>query len=147
MTTDQSSAPSSALRVLVVDDELCIRHVLSSFLRLEGHEVETAADGLAALERFDTGKWDVVLTDRAMPRMNGEELAAEIRERAPAVPIILVTGLGSTVQSPLGSDCSIDAIVRKPFSTAALREAISYAIERRSSFRSSSVDDQGVRAA
>jgi DNA-binding response OmpR family regulator len=116
------------LRILVVDDELCIRHILSSFLRLDGHDVETAVDGRDALEKFSVGQWDLVITDRAMPRMNGEELAVAVKARAPGVPVVMVTGLRSAIQQPIGSGGPIDVVVQKPFTSANLRNAVQEAL-------------------
>ena len=120
---------AQTLRILLVDDELCIRHILSSTLRLDGHVVETAGDGADALERFGQAEWDVVITDRAMPRMNGEELAAEIKRQSPQTPVVMITGLTSAVKAAT-REC-IDALLPKPFSTAALYAALAGALQRK----------------
>ena len=85
--------------VLVVDDDEDIRDTIQSLLQLRGFAVETAADGLAGLERMRSGPPPaVVILDFMMPRMNGEEFrAAQLREPAlAAVPVVLLTGAGET---------------------------------------------------
>src|ERR1700722_1548408 len=88
----RAGRPFRALRLLVVDDEPVLREVLSLFFQAEGHEVETAANGFLALEQFGKGRWDAVITDRAMPEMPGDELAVEIKKRSPGTPVIMITG-------------------------------------------------------
>jgi CheY-like chemotaxis protein len=82
-------------RLLVVDDEETIRLVTAETLSRHGFVVETAADGVEALEKFHgrSGEFAAVLTDLMMPRMSGQQLAAEIRRTHPAVPIITSTGV------------------------------------------------------
>ena len=70
---------SEPLRVLVVEDEPLVREVVSVYLHEDGHSVETAGNGREGLEKFKGGAFDVVLTDRAMPEMNGDQLAAQIK--------------------------------------------------------------------
>ncbi len=111
------------LRILVVDDETSIREVLRWSLEREGHFVGEAADGVTGLERFRDGKWDIVLTDRAMPWMDGIALAREIRAIAPEIPILLVTGSGAAHEMEIATDV-VDMVVMKPFRIAALHEAI-----------------------
>ncbi len=116
-------------RVLVVDDEACIRHILSSLLRAEGFAVELAADGSGALERFGSGKeFDVVLTDRSMPKMDGEELARRIKAISPQMPVILVTGTPEGLER-CGS--FIDAVVVKPFHRATILKIVETAVAAR----------------
>ena len=68
--------------VLVVDDEPMVREVLSRYLRRDGFEVATAADGEEALVRFDETEPDLVLLDLMLPRVDGYEVFRRLRERA-----------------------------------------------------------------
>ena len=77
-------------RVLLADDEAAIRKVVRDALEREGHEVVTAADGQEALDAFEAGEFDLVVSDLAMPRMDGHSLVAEVRRRS-AVPILVLT--------------------------------------------------------
>ena len=116
-------AKSRALKILVVDDELPIREVLSAFLREAGHQVETAADGRIALGKYMDGPCDVVMMDRVMPEMSGDALAAAIRQLNPEQPIIMVTGSADVVPRPTESR-SIDLVIRKPFTRETIRAGL-----------------------
>lgn len=114
----------NSYRILVVDDELCIRQVLSALLRDENHQVEVAANGFDALQSFRRSAPDIVLTDRAMPGMDGEQLAREIKKLSPDTPVILVTGLAPRPYN----ERVIDAMVPKPFTRASLCQVMSAAL-------------------
>jgi CheY-like chemotaxis protein len=113
------------LRILVVDDEPNVRGVISAHLHDEGHIVATAEDGQRGLERFMAGQWDLVLTDRIMPRMSGDELAREIKRINPKMPVILVTAFADRPPDPEGEKSPFDLVIRKPFTRDTLRAMIS----------------------
>src|SRR5258706_9791557 len=71
-------------RILVVDDEPFVCDAVKMMLMFDGHIVETANNGKEALDIFSTGKFDLVITDFAMPSMKGDELAAQIKARVRA---------------------------------------------------------------
>ncbi|HEY7369637.1 MAG TPA: response regulator, partial [Thermoanaerobaculia bacterium] len=77
-------------RVLVADDDSGLRRVVRDAFERAGHEVEIAADGEEALERFREGSFDLVVTDLAMPGRTGLELTEEIR-KVSRVPILILT--------------------------------------------------------
>ena len=117
-----SSKPS----LLLVDDEPAIHFVAGTFLRDAGYAVGDANDGMEGLRMFQQGSWDLVITDRAMPGMGGEELAKELRKIWPAVPLMLITG-------SLTSDTRIDLfdeILQKPFKRADLLATIRRVLDR-----------------
>src|SRR5206468_8124896 len=74
-------------RILVVDDEPFVCDAVKMMLNFDGHVVETASNGKEALAMFEKGKYDLVITDFAMPKMKGDELAAAIKERSPKQPV------------------------------------------------------------
>jgi signal transduction histidine kinase len=113
--------PPHSLRVLVVDDQADICQVLRLYLEADAHKVETAQNGREALEKFRHAEFDVVITDRAMPRMNGEQLASAIKGIRPGEPVILLTGYGKDTEK-LSPD--IDLQVDKPASLHKIRQAI-----------------------
>lgn len=114
------SIDESKLRILVVDDEPDVGDTVKMFLNLDGHEVETSNSSQEALTRFESGRFDLVFTDFAMPGMNGHQLAAAIKAVAPDQPIIMITGhAGTLLPSP-----DVDFVVGKPFLLDHLREAI-----------------------
>ena len=78
-------------RILVVDDEPVIRDVLSALFSGEGYAVQTAGDGLAALDAIAATRPDLVIADIIMPRLDGWGLLSRLREQHAAVPIILLS--------------------------------------------------------
>lgn len=111
--SDHSEAGPRAnrpLNVLVVEDEPMIQEIIRVFLTDAGHQVAAAANGKAGLEKFLQGKFDLVLTDNAMPIMSGEEMVREIKRQAPHVPIVLLTGSVEIDRPPPG----VKAVLRKP---------------------------------
>ena len=90
-------------------------------LQFDGHQVVTAASGREALEILDREKFDVVITDFAMPGMKGDELAAAIKARNPAQPVVMITAYAEMLPKPLPG---VDFVVSKPFLLENLREAI-----------------------
>jgi len=123
-------AKTGALRVLAVDDQPISLQVVAGYLAADGHTVETATNGQEALEKFQAGEFDVVITDRAMPGMNGDQLAAMIKEATPKMPVILLTGFGDMILAKDESVENVAVIVGKPVTLAALREALAKAIEK-----------------
>ncbi len=106
-------------RVLVADDEPAIREVVRDALEREGHDVVTAIDGREALEMFEEGTFDLVVTDLAMPRVDGLELVQEVRRRSP-VPILVLTVRGDEREKVRLLDLGADDYVTKPFGIAEL---------------------------
>lgn len=115
----------TGLRVLVVDDESWSRTHLAKQLVADGHMVDTAASGTEGLEKFLGGVFDVVVTDRAMPDMSGEELAEAVKRHNPAKPVILATGfVDSASLGRQGERKNIDVVVNKPIALNDIRLAL-----------------------
>ena len=115
-----TSIAVSKLRILVVDDEPAVGDTVKMLLRIDGHEVETTNSSQEALGLFESGRFDLIFTDFAMPGMNGHQLAAAIKAGAPKQPIVMVTGhAGTLLPSP-----DVDFVVGKPFQLEDLGEAI-----------------------
>jgi DNA-binding response OmpR family regulator len=127
--------PIAKIRVLVVDDNQAIRKLLEDILVMEGFEVRTACDGEEGLLLYQEFCPELLMTDIKMPKKNGFELVAELREKDPNLPIIYVSG--SVVN---GSDAEklkkelVDhpdyQIVVKPFGLAAILKAVERASKR-----------------
>jgi CheY-like chemotaxis protein len=83
---------SCAARILLVDDNKLGLAARKSVLEELGYGITTAVEGKEALEQFAREKFDLVITDYKMPRMNGVELIKKIRELSPGVPIIMISG-------------------------------------------------------
>jgi CheY-like chemotaxis protein len=125
---DRLDAPLRPLRILVVDDEALIRRLLVQHLTGDGHKVETAVNGVEALQKFHAGRFDLVLTDRAMPQMSGDQLAVAIKKAAPDKAIIMLTGFGDLMIAAGTHPEGVDVVLSKPVSPTALRQALSRAI-------------------
>jgi two-component system KDP operon response regulator KdpE len=104
-----------AMRILIVDDEPQITRVLRTSLQSNGHEVTVARDGAEALELFLKMQPELVITDLAMPRMDGIELTREIRERS-QVPIIVLSVRNQDAAKVAALDEGADDYMTKPFS-------------------------------
>ena len=111
-------------RILVVDDEPYVCDAVRMMLAFDGHHVETASSGRDALALFDQGKFDLVITDYAMPLMKGDELAASIKMRSPGQPVVLITAYAEMLKSAETPLAGVDYIISKPFMLENLREAI-----------------------
>lgn len=121
-------------RILAVDDEAAIRKVIRDALEKAGHEVETAIDGEEALALFESGDFDLVVTDLNMPRLDGLELVRRIR-RTSAIPVLVLTVRHEEREKVHLLDAGADDYVTKPFGVAEL-VARSNALLRRAGGRS-----------
>jgi two-component system, OmpR family, KDP operon response regulator KdpE len=101
-------------RILVVDDEPQLTRVLRTGLTSRGYEVLTAADGVAGVAIFNTWHPDLVITDLAMPNMDGLELCRRIRAMS-TVPIIVLSAKGEEKVKVEALDIGADDFVTKPF--------------------------------
>jgi DNA-binding response OmpR family regulator len=102
-------------QVLVVDDEPIVREVLSRYLSREGFEVETAADGQAALDAVESTRPELVVLDLMLPRVDGLEVLRRIRSRN-GVAVIMLTARGEETDRVVGLELGADDYVAKPFS-------------------------------
>jgi CheY-like chemotaxis protein len=113
--------------ILLVDDEPTIHFVVGVILREAGYSVGDANDGMEGLRMFEKGSWDLVITDRAMPGMGGEQLAREIKNISPDVPLLLLTGfLKADTRFEL-----FDEILEKPFLRAKLLATVGRVLDTR----------------
>jgi PAS domain S-box-containing protein len=105
-----------ARRILVVDDNLDAAQTLALLLSMDGHAVQTAADGIEALARADVWPPDVALLDLGMPRMNGYDLCRALRARpgGAALLLVAVSGWGQEQDRQRSSDAGFDAHLVKP---------------------------------
>jgi len=113
-------------KILVVDDEIYIVHILDFSLGMEGYEVITALDGEQALEKVKTEKPDLIVLDIMMPKLDGYEVCKNIKSSAGTqhIPVILLSAKGRNVDQKLGFDVGADDYITKPFSPRKLVERI-----------------------
>jgi len=122
--------PQRALRILIVDDEPFVCDALRMMLAFDGHAIETASNGKEALALFAVGKYDVVITDFAMPVMKGDELVAALKARDAGQPIVMITAYAEMFESGDQSMAGVDCLLSKPFLIESLREAVARAIAK-----------------
>ena len=106
----------SPIRALVVDDEPALGELLSTVLRYEGWEVETATAGQPALRAARTRPPDVVVLDVMLPDMSGLEVLSRLRALHPDVPVLLLTAKDAVADRVAGLTAGGDDYVTKPFS-------------------------------
>jgi len=94
MATETGPLDLLGKRVLIVDDESLIRRSLSDYLAESGYQTATAADGLEGVTRARAERFDVVLVDLRMPRLDGLEVIATLNAEQPELPLIVVSGRG-----------------------------------------------------
>jgi DNA-binding NtrC family response regulator len=116
-------------KILIVDDQPMILNCLKAALTADGHDISTVSAGDLALKLVGFTTYDVIITDYAMPRMDGLTFLETAQTRSPGVPVIMITGHGT-------ADTAMDAMVKgafdyltKPFSLEALRTTVGAAVE------------------
>jgi len=117
------------LSLLVVEDDQTQQELMNAILESAGHTVDTAPDGTKGLQKFSEGYYDAVLTDRAMPRVGGDELARMIKDSAPDKPVIMLTGFGDMMEASGEKPEHVDAVISKPVSEDKLRRVLSRVLE------------------
>ena len=113
-------------KILVVDDEIYIVHILDFSLGMEGYEVLTALDGEQALEKAHAEHPDLIVLDIMMPKLDGYE-TCKLLKADPAtkdIPVILLSAKGRNVDQKVGFEVGADDYITKPFSPRKLVERI-----------------------
>lgn len=130
MRFQDSSQPAEAARVLVVDDEKVIREILADFLSLEGFQVSTAPDGIAALERLYEKPFNMVISDLKMPNMGGLELLGRIQAEHKNVLTVIMTGFGTVETAIEAMKKGAYDYILKPFKVEEVVHVIHRGIEK-----------------
>ncbi|MDB4948653.1 MAG: transcriptional regulatory protein GlrR [Gemmatimonadetes bacterium] len=128
--SDARGEPTSG-SILVVDDDPEILRLAERFLAGEGHQVATAPNVPAALERLAYADYDLVVTDLLLPGASGLDLLLEVRSRAPSTRLILMTGHGDLTAAADAVVHGIDRLLLKPFTLKDLRGAVMGSLARR----------------
>ena len=117
--------------ILIVEDDMDIQELLREFLKEAGYEVMAANDGIEAMELFAKNKFDLILLDIMLPKIDGFGVCELVRKQS-QVPIIMLTALGGEEEQIRGLDLQVDDYITKPFSVPILIRKIA-AVLRRSS--------------
>ena len=116
-------------RVLVAEDDLAVRQFVVRALAYAGHDVESAEDGLDALEKLADSSYDLLITDIVMPGMDGIALALKLGKDRPDMPILMMTGYAHERQRAHNLDALIHQVIAKPFTLKDICMAASEALE------------------
>jgi DNA-binding response OmpR family regulator len=119
-------------KVLVIDDEEYIQHILNFSFGAEGYDVVTAADGEEGIKKAKSEKPDIIVLDIMMPKMDGYEACKRLKTdpNTKSIPVILLTAKGREVDRKLGSQAGADDYVVKPFSPGRLIERVEGMMKR-----------------
>ena len=112
-----------------MDDEQAVQTLLTYPLRKEGYEVVGATDGQEALDRFGEERFDLVVLDIMLPKLDGIEVCRRLRTRS-QVPIIMLTAKGDEIDKVAGLEMGADDYITKPFSVREFRSRVKAALRR-----------------
>lgn len=121
---EKKSESFPPLRILVIDDETRSREFIRAILKADSHCVEVAENGHDGLDMLRQGEFDLVITDRAMPKMSGNEVAKEVQKIRTGMPVIMLTGFGDIMKD--GGECpsGVTRVMSKPLTQKELRHAM-----------------------
>lgn len=117
-------------RILLVDDEKNILKVMSASLKKEGYDVETARSGEEAIGKIGNNRYNLVITDYKLPRINGLDLLQELKSKDPELPIIILTAYGTIEKAVEAMKKGAYNYLTKPINLEELNIVVSDAIER-----------------
>lgn len=121
---------AKTLNALYVEDNLIVANGVEKLLKLFLSEVDLALDGAEGLSKFKSKKYDLILTDINMPKMNGIEFIEHIRENEPHIPIIVISAYGDQDNMFKAIQAGIDGFILKPLEPEQFRKVLFKAIEK-----------------
>lgn len=116
-------------RILIIEDEPDIQELLKNYLEEEGYETEQALDGIEGIGKFRRGKFDLILLDVMLPKVDGFGVLEIIRQESD-VPVIMLTALDDEAYQMKGYDLKVDEYVTKSFSIKLLLKKIEAVLRR-----------------
>ena len=117
-------------RILVVEDDRAVQKALRRLFESEGYAVESAFDGVAGLGAFRSSPPSAVVLDLRLPKMSGQDVCRQIKDRAPSLPIIVLSATSDVVDKVLLLEMGADDYVTKPFSPRELLARVRAAVRR-----------------
>jgi DNA-binding response OmpR family regulator len=121
-----ANTPPPKYKILVVDDDLELNTSFALLLEYDGHEVETAHTGEAALEKLAQNRFDLMISEYWLPRMRGDQLAALVKEQWPDLPIIMVTANFEEIHMEDRLFSGVHCLLDKPFTMDQLRQSLNW---------------------
>ena len=127
---DRRQGTTTGPTILVVDDERNIIELVRLYLRSEGFQVESANDGVEALEKVASIHPDLIILDLMMPQMDGWEVCRRLREQNGRIPVIMLTAKSDDVDKIVGLDMGADDYLAKPFNPRELVSRVKAVLRR-----------------
>ena len=112
------------MRVLLVDDEEVIHNTLGVYLADCGMEVESAVNGVSAMEAVENSIHDLVIADMRMPRLDGLALLKKLLDKRPELPVVMISGHGDEDMKDQAENAGARAFLTKPFKLRQVRELV-----------------------
>ena len=119
------------VKILIIDDEKSILDLLSVVFKKEGYTVETALSAKMALELIDKEEFDLVLTDIKLPQMSGMKILQYVKEKYPAMPVVMITAYGTIKQAIEALKMGAMDYIVKPFNMEELKIIVAQGLENR----------------
>ena len=116
-------------KILLVEDEENLRHIIASYLRKEGFAVVEAGDGEDALQKFTDDEFNLIVLDLMLPKKNGYDVCKSIRRQS-QVPVLMLTARDTEHDELMGFSCGADEYITKPFSPDILMARIKSLLKR-----------------
>lgn len=126
-----TAKPAGACRILIVEDDRALRDGVAMNLRAQGYDVITAADGDAGMEHAFRSRPDLMVLDIMLPGWSGLDILAELRKRAEATPVLILSARGRTPDKVAGLKLGADDYLAKPFDLSELLARIEAMLRRR----------------
>jgi DNA-binding response OmpR family regulator len=117
-------------KILIIEDEEAILMALEDNLKLEGYVIESARDGEKGLSMVKSGKYDLIILDIMLPRMDGFEVCKQLRQDRIFTPILMLTAKSQEIDKVLGLELGADDYVTKPFSPRELLARVKALLRR-----------------
>lgn len=126
------------MRILLVEDDVMLADAVTRALRQSAHSVQTARTGVEADQALSGNRWDLVLLDVGLPKMDGFEVLRRLRQRRSPIPVLILTVRDSVEDLVTGLDLGADDYLTKPFDFDELLARIEALVRRSHSFAPSS---------
>lgn len=131
-------------KILVVEDDLNIQELICEFLKSQEYEVDSANDGIEALNKFNSNEYDMIILDLMLPNLDGHSTCKMIRNKSD-VPIIILTALNDEDNQLKAFEFQVDDYITKPFSFNILVKRVEAVLRRRNKVEENSVTYEGLK--
>src|SRR6201990_2140280 len=127
---EKAETDERKLNLLVVEDDEKILEAITEYFSRAGYKVQTAEDGLSGVQAALNDRPDAIVLDLMLPKMDGLAVCRELREKAPYIPILMLTAKDDVVDKVLGLEMGADDYITKPFSLRELEARIKSVLRR-----------------